>query len=357
MKKVIALADRSSAAAMWALALANILFVLAVAATLMALAGKAHAANPAATCSGADMLARIRAEQPEASAKIEADAAATRNGSGLLWKIDKAGLEPSYLFGTMHMTDPRVVSLTPPAQAAFDASRTVVIETTDMLDQSKLMASLMTSPDLMMFTDDTTLTSLLSAEDRAIVEKGLAERGIPLASVIKMKPWMLAAMVSLPACEMSRKAAGEPMLDVKLAQEALAAGKQLGGLETAKSQLEAMASLPLEFHIDGLVETLKLGAGAEDIGETMIGIYKTGEIGKFIPFMRAAVPTQKSGDAGYAAFEEKMITARNATMATNAETYLARGKAFIAVGALHLPGDEGVIEKLRRAGYTVTRAD
>jgi uncharacterized protein YbaP (TraB family) len=357
MKKAIALADRSSAAALWALALANLLFVAAVAATLVMLSGQVEAADSGPACSGANMLAEIKSSQPDAYAKIDADAAATKNGAGLLWKIEKAGLEPSFLFGTMHMTDPRVVNLTPEAQTAFDAAQVVVIETTDVLDQAKLSASLMASPDLMMFTDQTTLTSLLAEEDKAVVEKGLTERGIPLASVIKMKPWMLAAMVSLPACEMARKAAGEPMLDIKLARQAQAAGKELGGLETAKSQLEAMASLPIEFHIEGLVDTLKLGTKADDISETMIVMYQSGDTGKFIPFMRAAVPAEKTGDAGYAAFEEKMINARNGTMAANAEPYLAKGKAFIAVGALHLPGDEGVIEKLRRAGYTISRAD
>lgn len=357
MKKAIAFADRSSAAALWALALANLIFFAAVAVTLVMLSGQVRAADSGPVCSGANMLPEIAANQPAAYAKIETDAAATKNGAGLLWKIEKAGIEPSYLFGTMHMTDPRVVNLTPQAQGAFDAAQAVVIETTDVLDQAKLSASLMASPELMMFTDQTTLTSLLTPEDKAIVEKGLAERGIPLASVIKMKPWMLAAMVSLPACELSRKAAGEPMLDIKLAQAAQAAGKELGGLETAKSQLEAMASLPIEFHVEGLVETLKLGDKADDLSETMIVMYQAGDTGKFIPFMRAAVPTEKTGDAGYAAFEEKMITARNGVMAANAEPFLAKGKAFIAVGALHLPGDEGVIEKLHAAGYTVTRAD
>ena len=41
----------------------------------------------------------------------------------------------------MHMTDPRVTSLTPPAQHAFDGAETVVIETTDILDQAKMMAA------------------------------------------------------------------------------------------------------------------------------------------------------------------------------------------------------------------------
>ena len=98
--------------------------------------------------------------------KIEAEAAATPNGKGLLWKLEKPGEKPSFLFGTMHMTDPRVTTLPPAAQKAFDAAGTVIIETTDVLDQQKMMAAMLKEPDLMMFTDDTTLTSLLSPDGR-----------------------------------------------------------------------------------------------------------------------------------------------------------------------------------------------
>ncbi len=51
-----------------------------------------------------------------------------------------------------------------------------------------------------------------------------------------------------------------------------------------------------------------------------------------------------------------MINARNKLMAERAEPILARGNAFIAVGGLHLPGNEGLVEKFRQAGYTVTAA-
>jgi hypothetical protein len=44
-------------------------------------------------------------------------------------------------------------------------------------------------------------------------------------------------------------------------------------------------------------------------------------------------------------------------MAREAKPFLDKGDAFIAVGALHLPGTEGLVEQLRRDGYTVTRLD
>ncbi len=191
---------------------------------MLALAtGRARAEMPA--CTGNDMMAElaetIRRCWPRSSRKPPRRS----NGKGLLWKIEKDGSAPSYLFGTMHMTDPRVTRLTPAARKAFDAADTVVIETTEVLDQAKMMAALMAKPELMMFTDGTTLMSLLSPEEVASVDKALDARGIPLASVAKMKPWMLSAMLALPACELARKAAGAPVLDVKLAEDAKAAGK------------------------------------------------------------------------------------------------------------------------------------
>jgi uncharacterized protein YbaP (TraB family) len=355
MKRISAIADRTALTALAAFAALNVLFLISfVVVTLLAI-GKAHAEAPA--CKGTDMLVALRKSDPALLEKIKAEAAQTVNGQGLLWKLEKPGEKPSYLFGTMHMTDPRVTSLTPAAQKAFDAADTVVIETTEVIDQAKMMAAIMKEPDLTMFTDGTTLTSLLSPEDAATVDKALEARGIPPASVAKMKPWMLSAVVALPACELARKAQGAPVLDIKLAKDAEASGKTLEGLETIADQLRAMASLPLDFHMKGLVETLKLGDRMDDVTETMIVLYQKGEIGMFWPLFRAVLPSGESDDAGYADFEETMVTARNRVMVEHAEPILARGNAFIAVGALHLPGDNGLVELFRKDGFTVTAVD
>jgi len=352
MNRVASLVDRTALPLIKLVAAVNLLFLISFLIMIAIATGKARAETPA--CTGQDMMAELEASDPTLVATIRADAAKTLNGSGLLWKIEKDGRQPSWLFGTMHMTDPRVISLTPAAQKAFDASATVVIETTEVLDQTAMMASIMAKPELMMFTDSTTLSSLLSPEDKITVDTALEARGIPPGSVAKMKPWMISAMLSLPACEMARKAEGAPILDVKLAEEAKADGKDLKGLETVASQLEAMASLPMEFHMKGLVDTLKLGDRMDDVIETMIVLYVKGETGMFWPLFRAVLPSDEDDASGYAAFEETMITARNAVMADNAEPILAAGSAFVAVGALHLPGEGGLIELLRKDGYRVT---
>ena len=356
MKRFVAIADRASLPALKLLAAVNVLFFILFFAIAFLVSGKAHAEAPA--CKGKDMLAELQTSDPALLAKIEAEAKATINGEGLLWKLEKPGQKPSWLYGTMHVTDPRVTELEPSAQTAFDAAHTLVIETTDVLDQQAMLASLMKQPELMMFTDNTTLTSLMTPDEVATVNAALEARGIPPGSVTKMKPWMLSAMVALPACELSRKAAGAPVLDILLAQKAKAAGKDVKGLESAADQLSAMASLPIEFHIKGLVETLKLGDRMDDVIETMVVLYQRGDIGMFWPLFRNALPSGgKDDESGYAAFEEAMVTSRNKTMVERAEPLVGAGDAFMAVGALHLPGPDGLVELFRKAGYTVTVAD
>jgi uncharacterized protein len=315
----------------------------------------ARASEPAGpACSGQNLMGSI--SDAAILKEIDAAADATPNGSGLLWRIEKAGLPASWLFGTMHVTDPRVVTLPPAADVAFTQAARLVIETTEVLDPVQAQAALMKRPDLMMFTDGTSLTSLIAPADLPLVETALSQRGMPLASVKLMKPWMLAALFAMPACELNRKGGGAEILDIDLARRASAAGKPVEGLETIEEQISAMASLPIEDHVRGLVEAMRIGDRMEDVFETMITLYTQGEIARIMPVLNAALGAQGDAQsaAAYAAFEEKMINARNRTMAERLPPHLAEGGAFVAVGALHLPGESGVIEELRRAGYTLT---
>ena len=73
--------------------------------------------------------------------------------------------------------------------------------------------------------------------------------------------------------------------------------------------------------------------------------------------MRAAVPEGEEDADAYSDFEQRIIIDRNHRMAERALPILADGNAFIAVGALHLPGKEGLVELFRQAGFTVTRVN
>lgn len=350
------LPDRPVRAALSVLGVLNIAFLLAFLVGLLAATQRARADDDLPVCTGRDLLAEMAADRPADMAKLRAAADAVANGKGILWRIERGGAEPSFLLGTMHVSDPRVTGLEPAAKAAFDAARTVVIETTDVLDPAKMAGVMTAHPELMLFTDDTTLSGMLPGEARTVVEEGLARRGLSLAALDKMKPWVVASLVGIPACEMARTAAGAQVLDIKLAHDARAAGKSVKGLETVVGQLEAMASLPIALHLQGLVDTLKLGNGIDDLNETMVRIYKSGDTGLFWPFFEAAMPPTPGEEASYAAFQEAMIDARNRIMVEAAVPVLDEGGAFIAVGALHLSGAQGLVALLRERGYAVEPA-
>lgn len=353
MRPGIALADRLAHLSMWLLTAANILFVISFFCAALLAAGQVHAAETV-SCSGRNLLDELSRDNPALLKKIRGEAEAVQNGKGLLWKVEKDGTAPSWLFGTMHMTDPRVVDLPARADDAFAESETLVIETTDILDQSAMTAAMFQHPELTMFTGKTSLTDLLSDDEEEAVRTALDKRGVPLDSVKKMKPWMLVSLVALPACEMQRKSAGKPVLDVLLAHRAKKDGKAVKGLESVTEQFEAMASVPMDVHVRGLVDTLKLGDKADDVVETMIILYERGETGMFWPLFNAVLPSSEGDKSGYAEFEEAVVKARNHTMLERAKPIIDAGDAFIAVGALHLPGAKGLVALLADAGYTVT---
>ena len=357
MKKMpasaMALADRLSGPALALLAAINTLFVALFLMTLLVATARADdAALPA--CTGENLLDQLAETDPDTHAKVLAEGADIVNGDTILFRLDKDGLPPSFLFGTMHMTDPRVTELPTHARNAFERSDAVVIETTEILDPTKSQMALLSRPELTMFTDERRISDFLDADDETRLKAGLARRGVQLALIDRMKPWLVAAMVALPECETARKKAGQSILDIALARDAEAAGKELVGLETIIEQLEAMASLPMEFHVRGLVETVALGETIDDVIETMIALYDEGQIGLVWPVLRVFTPETAGDEGGYADFEATMINARNHNMAERAAPWLEKGGAFIAIGALHLPGEEGLAKLFEDAGYRVT---
>lgn len=340
-------------AALWLIAALHVALLVATAFVLFSVS-PARAGEPPA-CTGEDLLPALQKADPATYDKIVAEAAKTPNGKGIFWKIEKAGLSPSYLLGTMHVTDPRVLAMPTGASEAVAGASTIVIESDEILDEKKAAAAMLMHPELTMFMDGSTIRDHLSAEDAAKLETDLKTRGLALAAVARMKPWILSSFVALPACEISRKAAGASFLDKHIAEDAIKAGKKVVGLETLAEQLQAMADLPVEFHLQALIETLELGDKMDDVVESMTALYLAGDTGMTMPMLEAVAPSKPGQDeSAYAAFERRIVTDRNKIMAERAAPLLADGKAFIAVGALHLPGEQGLIELLRKQGFTVS---
>lgn len=337
---------------------ASFLMILGQASTTLAetkATSGAEKALPQIVCTGKNLIAQLKTDNPDALAKIEQKARSILNGSSRFWKIEKDGLPASWLLGTMHFADPRVVHLPDVVEGAYEGASTVIIENTQVLDPKKLAAAMVELRSMMFFTDGSTLEDRYGSDTIELIKQRLKGRSIPYFLGKRMQPWVIATAIVMPMCEIERKNRKEKVLDFILGNRAVAEGKILIGLETVKEQIGAMAGLSLEFHLKSLKETVKLGSKMDDMMETMVELYVAGQVGKFWPLMEYLSPKTSSGP-GYAQFQEALITRRNKVMADRANPQLEKGGVFMAVGALHLPGKLGVVQLLQDAGYKVTPA-
>jgi len=257
---------------------------------------------------------------------------------GLLWEISSPGSSPSYLFGTIHSEDAGVIGLAPAVERAFTGSRQVILEVN--LDADAMVAG----STAMLLSDGQRLSEIVGKSLFEQTAAALRTRGIPDAVTEHMKPWAAATALSMPVPETGR------VLDVVLFQRAQQAGKPLHGLETIAEQLEVFDGLPLEDQVGLLRETVEQVAGLDAMLAELLAAYKQQDLAAMVAINEAAM----AGDQRLAGeFQRRLIVDRNHRMADRMEPWLQQGGAFVAVGALHLPGEEGLISLLRQRGYSV----
>jgi len=310
-------------------------------------------ASVAETCRGADMLAETATRNPQAYAAIMAAAAAAKNSDAILWKIEKEGRPASYLFGTVHMTDERVTNLSPAVKDAIKASKTVALEVSDISETATSTVIAKSAP-LVMFTDGRRLDGLLSPSEYDVVKSIIGRSGMPADLAALFKPWIVTMILSTSDCERAKVQNGARVLDMKIAEIGKSQGKEVIGLETIATQIEALAAVPEKQQLDMLRSSLRFADRTGDMMETLVQLYLKRKISAALPFQVALAKEAGIGDEAFAGFQQKLIFERNAKMRAVAEPLLEQGGAFIAVGALHLPGDLGLVELIRKTGYTVT---
>ena len=310
------------------------------------------AAQTDASCKGNNLLEKLKAEDNVAYERIVSEASGVVNANSIFWKVEKEGQKPSWLFGTMHMADPEIATLRADVKEAILASDALVIESVEALDPVAAQKAMGGLAHLTLLTEGT-LRDLVEDDLEDELEIAVTIRGIPMPLADRMQPWLIATTISLPVCEIERKQSGEKVLDAELAEFAKASGKPVKGLETIAEQLTALASLPEEYHVSALEETLASGDLAVDMIETLKQSYLSGNMGVVFPLMKEVMPKSGSGE-GALQLQEELIDKRNVNMAERSEAILQSGSTFIAVGALHLPGETGLVKLLRDNGYTVT---
>lgn len=277
----------------------------------------------------------------------------------LLWKVESKGLTlPSYLFGTIHISKGPAVTLHPAAQKAFDASPNFYAEVP--LDPASQMATM----PLMMRKDgkslDEAIGENLAAELNA--ELKLINPALDSTPFQAMNTWAAAV---LPQVLPHQLEGGKP-LDVKLWEQAEAAGKKNAGMEKPEAQMIAFTELSETEQVTLLAETLKSmkqeRAEGKNATKDLIAAYVTGEPAKVASEMDRLMQEMAKGEHKELGEKlmKRLLDDRDKTMADFIATTLKNQpdtSHFFAAGALHFCTDTGIPSHLQAAGYTVTRIE
>jgi len=279
-----------------------------------------------------------------AAQKQNTKPASTSLPNTLLWKISGNNLQrPSYLFGTMHMLCANDIELSDSLKSAIRAADKVYLEL-DMDDMMQMMAAM----THMNMRSDTTLSDLLSPADYKKVKDYFEEHSgmIPFSVLERFKPLLIESMVM----EQSPKCENMIVMEQLVMQEAKENDVEIKGLETMDYQLGIFDSIPYKAQAQQLVKMVsdekKGDTGEEKEMEILTNAYRQQQLDKLDELT-------KKEDMGIKNFTDILLYNRNANWAKKLQTLMARNALVVAVGAGHLPGDKGVINLLRKAGYTV----
>jgi uncharacterized protein len=268
-----------------------------------------------------------------------------KNEKTLLWQVSGNGLaKPSYLFGTIHMICSEDAMLSDSLINIIKNSDQVYFE----VDMDNLFEMLGVMKKMKM-RDDTTLADLLTKEEYQKVKSYFEakETLLPFDVVETYKPMLAASLLMEPASTCKKSEAMEEVI----MKEAKAYRKKIKGLETMAYQLSIFDTIPYKMQALELVkyvDAVKTGKDDESKEyDKLLNAYKDQDLSKLEQIT-------KSSDIGISSFTDILLYNRNRNWVEKLKDIMIDHSVLVAVGAGHLPGDKGLINLLRKAGYTVS---
>lgn len=289
------------------------------------------------------MVALLLISQSCKSSKTNSSASKTPASQALakslLWKITGNGLEqPSYLYGTIHLTCN--YELTDKLKRAFDATSQIVLEI-DMDDPAMQMKAM----QQMMLKDGQTVKKMLTEQEYAKLNTFIkANTGMSLDLFNGMKPFGVLSLVLAKSANCDNAVAYETEF-VKIAKEQ---NEEVLGLETIESQIAIFDSIPYKDQLDNLLTMADQGMDKARADLAALDNFHKNE--DLEGMFKVASETEEMT----AEFSNLLLDNRNKNWIPEIGKFASDKPTFFGVGALHLPGENGVINLLRKEGYTLT---
>lgn len=326
-------------------------YLSAVLVCLLAVAPQAQA-----KCAGQNLLAGLA---PDRQAALDAATDAQPFASGNLWRATR-GDQSLTILGTYHLGDPRHGAIIDRVAAEIDQATLVLVEAGPE-EERALMQAMGERPELLFLSEGGSLIDRLDPVEWQTIAAAMQARGLPSMMAARMQPWYLSMMLAVPPCDMGAMTARDG-LDQRVMDRAKARGTAIRALEPYDTIFGMFAQMSFDDQMEMIRATLAyetIGM-AENISTTLAEAYFAGEARRMWEFLRiesAALPGYDTAraNAEFARIEEVLMNARNRAWIPVIERAATEGPVFIAFGALHLAGEQGVLNLLTQAGFTLER--
>ncbi len=270
---------------------------------------------------------------------------------GLFWKIEKDGEHVGYIFGTLHMNDERIGNLHGKVTKVLDESKSFSMEAFpsdhywNPYSGGKLIKHDMVLPP------GERLADLIGEEIYQEIEDILAGLGMEPKFINTLRPW--AAMRSFAVKAKSNAV----ILDYALLDRAASQRKELYQVESIEEFIVTLQEMPLDAQVALLKFTVASYNEMHDIIDDMLDAYLKQDLKAMYQISTRFIPDEPENKQWRDIYLKHVIEIRNIVMEHYMRKPMREKDAFIAVGAVHLYGDKGVLALIEKDGYTVSRVD
>lgn len=320
------------------------------------------AASPAvaAECVGRNLFDDLA---PEQMAQIRKASDEIPYAHGTFWQAEK-GDQKLFIAGTYHFEDPR-------HQRALDSFAPQIRDAAVLLveagpkEEARLSAAMTQQPDLLINLTGPTLPERLAPAEWEKLSAAMEARGLPQVVVSKMKPWYVTMMLGVSPCIAKAMTSGEGDggLDKMFIAQAEDTDTPIRALEPWDTVFGLFSDMTPEEEVEMIRVSLPTAEYADDYTVTLADSYFRGEIWDIWEFGRLDA-YENSGlsreevDRQFALFQGKLMDQRNeswiAPINAAAQQAAAQGQhVVVAFGALHLPGEKGVLRLLEQEGWSI----
>lgn len=258
----------------------------------------------------------------------------------VFWSIHKSGEPAGYLLGTIHSEDARVLDF---SEAFLQQLKENNIFAMELVPDLPTLARL---TEYMHYPPGQTLESVIGADRFNALLAALSTYKVPAAFIRRMKPWAAMMTLSTPPPKTGF------FMDLSLSLRASGSGLKVVGLETLEQQLSFLENMSLSMQLSLLDQAIAEFELVGDAHDLMVDAYLENDL----VALQVLSDEQLEGVGKEAGdyFIESGIHARNLRMLESLLPYLEDNRVFVAVGALHLPGEEGLLNLLRRQGFELS---